>query len=411
MLRLLRETYENARLALLALAGNRMRAGLAVIGIGIGVATLIAIFGIIQGLNRSFASQLDSLGSSSLTVSRRPWVTGPTNWWKFRSRPPITFHEFEEVKRQSVLASAVAPIVSDAFDIKFADRSVANVQCTGTTEDFSVARASYPRLGRFISDSDNQLRQRVVVLGEDVSRALFDTGEAALGKAVLINRSHYRVIGVLERKGSLLGNSLDLVAIVPFETFRNDFGAKRSVSIAVASADPKALDALEDEVMSIMRRARSLGPDQEDSFTINRQEQFTKLYGQLTGTLYAVAFGVGLITLLVGGIGIMNIMLVSVRERTREIGVRRAIGARRRAIITQFLLESVAVSFVGGAAGTLVGLFIAHLVGDLTPLAAAVTGGGVALGLGFSMLVGMVFGIWPAWTAAHLDPVEALRYE
>jgi putative ABC transport system permease protein len=411
MLRFLRETFENGRLAAQALFANRLRTALAIAGIGVGVATLIAIFGIIQGLNQSFSSQLDALGSSSLTVSRRPWILGPNNWWKFRRRPPVTVRDYLEVKGQSVLASGVAPTIDDSFDMKFADRSISSVQTVGTTEDFSVARGRYPRLGRFLSVSDDQLRQRVVVLGEDVVRALFGAGEDAIGRWVLLSRAPYQVIGVLERKGSLLGQSLDLVALVPFDTFRNDFGAKRSINIAVASADPQALDAVEDEVTTILRRVRGLRPQEEDSFSVNRQEQFTKLYNQLTGTLYAVAFGVGLITLVVGGIGIMNIMLVSVRERTREIGVRRAVGARRRAIVMQFLFESVAVSLAGGAVGTVGGLTVAHFVGELTPLAAAVTPSGVVLGLGFSSVVGMLFGIWPAWTAAQLDPVEALRYE
>ena len=411
MLRLIRELLENVRIAVVALTGNRLRTVLTLLGIGIGVATLIAIFGIIQGLNSSFSNQLDALGSSSLTVSQRPWILGPQNWWKFRNRPRVTVRDFQEVKRQSQLANAVAPTVGDSYEIKWGDKSIPTVQTVGTTEDFSVARGSYPHVGRFLSETDNDLRQRVVVLGPDVSDPLFGNADAAVGHWVQIGRERYQVIGVLDRKGKLLGQSLDLIAIIPFETFRNDFGAKRGINIAVSSADPKALDALEDEVTSILRRVRGLRPEQEDSFTINRQEQFTKLYDQLTGTLYAVALGVGLITLVVGGIGIMNIMLVSVRERTREIGVRRALGARKRTIVTQFLFESVAVSLAGGGAGTALGLTCAHLVGELTPLAAAVTPSGILLGVAFSTVVGVLFGIWPAWSAANLDPVEALRYE
>ena len=208
----------------------------------------------------------------------------------------------------------------------------------------------------------------------------------------------------------MLGMNMDANVIVPYTTFLRDLGSKRSIVIAVAG-DPENLEALEDELVGILRRVRRVPPDRKDDFALNRQEQILKLYGQLTGALYGVAVGVGLITLVVGGIGIMNIMLVSVTERTREIGVRRALGARRRTILLQFLIESSVVAALGGAVGTALGLGVAQLVALVTPLAAAVTPSAVALGLGFSAAVGLAFGSWPAWRAARLDPVEALRYE
>jgi putative ABC transport system permease protein len=231
-----------------------------------------------------------------------------------------------------------------------------------------------------------------------------------IGKRVRVHGDPYTVIGVLARRGRLLGMDLDTNVSIPFTTFLRDMGGKRSITIAVTAA-PGRLSQLEDELIGILRRTRRVAPEKPDDFSLNRQDQFLKLYEQLTGALYGVAVGVGLITLVVGGIGIMNIMLVSVTERTREIGVRRALGARKRTILLQFLIESSMVSMLGGAVGTGLGFGVATLLALYTPLAAAVTPGAVALGLGFSATVGLAIGSWPAWRAANLDPVEALRYE
>jgi len=283
------------------------------------------------------------------------------------------------------------------------------VDLVGTLADFQKIWGYEVPQGRFLTDADSEAERQVMVIGADVAEQLFPGGNP-LGHSVRLDNRPYEVIGVLAKKGQILGQSMDLIALIPFNTFLAVYG-KRDFQIDVAVENADQIDRLEDEVTGIMRRVRSVPPDQPDDFSVNRTQQLADTYRQLTGALYGVALGVGLITLLVGGIGIMNIMLVSVRERTREIGIRRALGARRRTIVVQFLLEASLVSAVGGALGTALGLGAAKVVSLVTSLAAAVQPLTVLGGILFAAAVGLVFGIWPAARAAQLDPVEALRYE
>ena len=406
------ELTEGVRIALSTLLAHRLRSFLTTLGIVIGVTTVIAIVAIVQGLNLSFEAQVANLGTNSLYVQKWRWVMLESEWYLLRNRKPLTLAAFRAVERDSRLATAVSPMVFARATAARGGVEVSNVTVAGVGSSYLEAAGGGVGTGRFLVESDLELDRPVTVLGAEMADLLFPGApqEAALGQRVLVAGRPFTVVGILERKGQFLGMNLDKRLLVPFGTFGRVFGMKRSISIAVA-APPGRVAELEDELTGILRRARAVPPGKPDDFSINRQEQLLKVYESITGALYGVAIGVGLVTLLVGGIGIMNIMMVSVHERTREIGLRRALGARRRTILAQFVLEASVVAALGGAAGTALGLGVAQLIALLTPLAAAVTPSAVALGLGFSASVGIAFGSWPAWRAASLDPVEALRHE
>jgi putative ABC transport system permease protein len=250
-------------------------------------------------------------------------------------------------------------------------------------------------------------------MGADVLDMLFPgiPPEDAVGRKILVGGRGFSVVGVMERRGRFLGMSMDNNVLMPFTTFLSIFGLKRSMTIAVAGADPETISLLEDELTGLLRRVRQVAPDKPDDFSINRQEQLLKIYNQLTGALYAVAIAVGLITLVVGGIGIMNILLVSVRERTKEIGLRKALGARNLEVLFQFLVEAVLLSLIGGMAGILTGNLAAIGVSLWMGWAILLPWGTVVVAVVVSGIVGIAAGMWPAWQASKLSPIEALRYE
>jgi len=403
--------WEGIRIAYDALRAYKMRSILTTLGIVIGVTTVITIVALIQGLNQAFSSEISSLGTDTVYIQKFPWTMQGDDWFKYRNRPNITVEEADRVKELSHMVSAVAPEIETRRTIKYREKTVENVVITGTTDDYLITANANPEIGRFFNTNDVTSNRPVVVLGSEVSDLLFGQSDP-LGKRVTIGGRKFRVIGVLGKKGSFLGFNQDILAIIPIGAFQSAFGSQRRwVTIEVKAKSPQLIEETQDELTGIMRRIRKLTPDKENDFAINNQSLLLDTYNSLTGTLWAVAIGVGAISLIVGGIGIMNILLVSVTERTREIGVRKALGARNSDILWQFLVESMMICSIGVLIGILLAVGISKLIAATTPVPAAITWWVAILGLAFVVCIGLFFGIYPASKAARLNPIEALRYE
>ncbi len=410
-MRILIYMWEGIKIAFEALRAYKMRSILTTLGIIIGVTTVISIVALIQGLNRAFSKEISAIGTDTLYIQKFPWTMSGDDWFKYRNRKDITLDEFEAVKASSKLALAVAPELATRRTIKYNEKSVERVIIVGTTSDYAITSNAMPEVGRFLSDNDVNSNRAVCVIGWEVAQKLFEKTDP-IGKRINIGGRKFSVIGVMPKKGDFFGHNMDVFAVIPVGAFKSAFGlARRDISIGVKVASPELIEEAEYELTGIMRRLRKLPVEKENDFAINKQSMLMDLYNNLTRTLWAVAIGVGAISLLVGGIGIMNILLVSVTERTREIGIRKAIGARKMDILLQFLIEAMMICAVGVLIGILLAIGLAEVVAATTPLPAAITWWVAFLGLLFVVAIGLFFGIYPASKAARLNPIEALRYE
>ncbi len=400
---------ESLRSALEAIKTNKLRSLLTTLGIIIGVTTVISVISVITGLKQKIATSFSSLGANVLYIQKYPWVMGGAgvDWWKIRQRKNLGMEEYKALKEYGSSFTYVAPQISDRFDVKHGDKKVDGVSVDGTTEDFPEIMNQQVKLGRFLSTDDIQYRRDVCVLGNDVATTLFPD-ENPVGKTVRINGRVFTVIGLLEELGELMGQSMDNVAVIPYTTMTKFTGRRRSLTITVLAEDE---DEAREEIRWILRRVRRVKEDEEDDFSINSAGALTRQFNQLTRALFIIMVGIAGISLVVGGIGIMNIMLVSVTERTREIGVRKAIGAKSSEILGQFLLESIMICFVGGFIGILLGFSLTKLISLTGNIPFGMPIWAILLGFGFSFIIGVFFGFYPARKAAALNPVEALRYE
>jgi putative ABC transport system permease protein len=400
---------EAVALGLSGIRAYKMRAALTILGVVMGIMTVTGMSSIVAGLNASMARQIATLGSSTIFI--RPQAPGEhLDDDEWRRRKGLTMDEVAAIAERSAV-QGIAPLQWIPTEtVKYGTERARDLQVLGTTEAYESVHDTYVEKGRFISRTDVDRSAPVVVIGTDIEDALFPFVDP-VGKEVSIDGRLFEVIGVLQKRGRFLFRSMDNVLLVPVNSIQKQDPRFNFLMADIKPVSAGQLEAAIDQARETMRRYRKLKYLQKDNFSIFSQDTLTDLYRQITGGIYMVMIAISSIGLLVGGVGVMNIMLVSVTERTREIGVRKALGATRRDILWQFLTEAMTLTGAGGIIGILIGGLAALLINTFSPFPAVVQPTWVIVAFATSMAVGLTFGLWPAAKAARLDPIDALRYE
>lgn len=398
---------------------HKVRSLLTALGVIIGIVAVTLMGTAIKGIDTGFTNSLDMLGQETMYLQKWPWGDAGDDWFRYRNRPNIDISDADRINAaidanpNSLLRLAV-PSKGRDFRVQRGDRSVSGVYTEGTVADFATMSTADPIHGRFFSHMEEQSAAMVAILGYDLAESLFPEGiERAIGQRVTIHGYKFTVIGVLERQGSFLGlMSFDRRTIIPLTALERFYRANWGDAIKVAARTGVDMDAAEDELTGIFRRLRGLDPEAENDFELNRSAMIEEQLGPVKSGIALAGFFVTGLALFVGAIGIMNITFVSVKERTREIGTRRAIGARRQAILLQFLMEAVSICLMGGLIGLLIAFGLQSAVSAAFPdFPFTFSTDLVLLASTLSILTGVASGLAPAWQAARLDPATALRHE
>jgi putative ABC transport system permease protein len=406
---------ESALMAFDTLRTNKLRSSLTILGVTVGVVTVIFMVSIIQGLNKAFADQIESLGSNTIFVSKFDPSFGRPPGPEEIHRKDLTMEDAEALRTEAPSIAGVSPIQRLlAATIRYQDKQTDTPILFGVTPFYEFVHSQDVASGRFINEIDIEGRSNVVIIGVDVKQALFPY-EEAVEKDVRINGNPFRVIGVMEPLGDFFGQSRDNSIFIPITTFKKYYPDRpfpEVVFFVIVRPQSRAfVKSAIDEIADILRRRRRVEPGAPNNFGISSQDSLLDVYNQLTGATALVLTSISFVALMIGGIGVMNIMLVSVTERTKEIGIRKAVGATRLNILSQFLIEAVVLTAIGGFVGLALGEVASLLMNKYSPLPAYVPLWAIGIGVGISAAVGIVFGLWPAWKAARLNPIDALRWE
>lgn len=406
------ELKEGLLISLRAIRSNKVRSILTTLGIIIGVTSVVLMSTAIKGIDNAFQTGVASLGSDNLYIDKWEWFNNDTPWWELRNRKNLDLDDFKKYKELAKMPLAAAPTVWTNQSIKNKDKAVDFVMIQGTNEEYiKTTNLSFSE-GRFFNDLESNGGRNVVVLGSEIAKTLFPQGYA-LDQEVKIKGRKFKVVGVLEEQGSwVMGNfNPDKQAFIPIQNVFKYYQGEgfRSVTINIRARNSQLVEATKEEAVGLMRRVRGLAYNEENDFSINQQEGLLSTINETVGVIQIAGLFITGLSLFVGAIGIMNIMFVSVKERTKEIGIRKAIGAKRRSILGQFITESAIICLLGGLVGLGIATLLSLVINQFLPTSVQIDA--VILAIAISIMTGVLSGFAPAYTAAKLDPVEALRYE
>jgi len=404
---------EAASVAVDSLRGSKLRSFLTLLGIILATTTLIAVMSVISGMDHYIAENVSSMGSDGFRLVRMAFI-GNFNPKKFlemqKKNPQLSPEEFEFLKSKATLVKEFGMSSGRSVGVARGSQSLTGVQLNGVTANWAALANTQIAIGRYLTEIDITKHAPVAVIGNDIKDNLFGNSDPS-GKIIRVDGVQYTVVGVAKAKGSVFGQSQDAFLDVPIGAYFQTYGSRTGINYAATASRQEVLEQAQDEMRMLLRAYRHLRPKQDDTFAIISSDSLVTAWNSLTGAIAATAVAVVSVFMVVGGVVIMNIMLAAVTERTREIGIRKSVGARRSDILNQFLVESSMLAGIGGLMGVLLAWLVAVLVRTVTPVPMVVPISSVVIGVGLSVVVGLFFGIYPAQRASKLDPIEALRQE